>query len=664
MRGGARAAGPPTLLSMTAPAPSFLADQRLRLLLFGGKGGVGKTSCATATALTLARDSPRSAFVLVSTDPAHSVADSLAGAELPPNLRVVEMDAQECLAAFKRQHTSKLEEIASRGTFLDQEDISNFVALSLPGLDELMAALEISRWIEARPDQGIVVDTAPAGHTLRLLAMPALIRQWLGAIDALLAKHRYLRKLYGATAQRDELDQFLTDLAASVHGLETLLRDAARCRFVPVTLAEDMSYRETCALLEQLKGLGVAVTDVVVNRLYPENQCPACRDGRDGQGQILRKMFSHRAFSPCALWGVPLYPGEVRGAEALRAYWEGAAQLTRVQAPPAAPANRSPPRVEAAAVLPLAGPTLLVFAGKGGVGKTTMACATALRLAQERPGSEVLLFSADPAHSLATCLQLPVGPKPRTVCPGLTALEIDAQAEFDSLKKLYAKELRSFLQSLWPGVDLAFDREAMERILDLAPPGVDEVIALTQVMEFLDQGRYQTLVLDAAPTGHLIRLLEMPDLIDRWLKVFFGLFLKYRQIFRLPRVSQRLVEISKHLKRLRALLADPTQGALYAVAILTDMAFLETKDLLAAVERMRLAAPVLFLNLATLPGACPLCAALRQREAAVRKQFQKAFPGARQVLVHRCHRPQGLAALRALGQALYAPAGATAPNYA
>ena len=68
---------------------------------------------------------------------------------------------------------------------------------SLPGLDELMAALEIAHWVEARPDQCIVVDTAPAGHTLRLLAMPALLRKWIEVLNTLLAKHRYLKKLYG-----------------------------------------------------------------------------------------------------------------------------------------------------------------------------------------------------------------------------------------------------------------------------------------------------------------------------------------------------------------------------------------------------------------------------------------------------------------------------------
>ena len=126
---------------MSLSRPSFLEDRELRLLLFGGKGGVGKTSCATATALRLAKDSPQAQFLLVSTDPAHSLADSLAGALPPPNLQINELDAQECLKIFKRKHGWKLAAIASRGTFLDEEDISEFLDLSLPGLDELMALL-------------------------------------------------------------------------------------------------------------------------------------------------------------------------------------------------------------------------------------------------------------------------------------------------------------------------------------------------------------------------------------------------------------------------------------------------------------------------------------------------------------------------------------------
>jgi arsenite-transporting ATPase len=189
-------------------------------------------------------------------------------------------------------------------------------------------------------------------------------------------------------------------------------------------------------------------------------------------------------------------------------------------------------------------------------------------------------------------------------------------------------------------------------------------MALTRVMELCDQHHYRTLVLDSAPTGHLIRLLEMPELVDCWLKVFFGLFLKYKQIFRLPKVSQRLVEISKALKRLRSLLADPAQCALYGVAVLTDMAFAETKDLLAACQRMQVNAPLLFLNLATPPGDCRLCSALRRRETVMKQRFREAFPATEQVVVYRCGDPRGLARLGELGRLLYAAPATKELSYA
>jgi arsenite-transporting ATPase len=638
---------------MNTPAPSFLADKGLSLLLFGGKGGVGKTSGAVAAALKLAQAAPQSAFLLISTDPAHSLADSLAGMAPPPNLQVTELNAQECLAAFKRRHGPKLYAIASRGTFLDQSDISRFLDLSLPGLDELMASLEIAGLVATRRYQTIVVDTAPTGHTLRLLAMPALLRNWLGALDALLAKHRYMRKLYGGAVNHDEIDAFLEGLAGSVKQMQALLRDSRHSRFVPVMLAEAMSLSETRSLLAELKRAQVPVNDIVVNRLFPEAACPLCADARVQQSRVLSELFTSRDLSPYTWWGVPLYPKEVRGAESLKAFWQG---LTRLSKPPVSPETTIPTNgswVETAARLP-GQKSLLLFAGKGGVGKTTLACATSLRLAQDSPTREVLLFSTDPAHSLADCLELPVGPGPRRICPGLTALEIDAPAEFRALKRLYSEELRSFLHSLLPEMDLALDREAMERIVDLSPPGLDEVMGLIRAMELCNQNHYRTLVLDSAPTGHLIRLLETPELVDRWLRVFFSLFLKYNRILRLPKVSQRLVEMSKALKRLRALLADPAQCALYAVAILTDMALEETKDLLAACRRMQVNAPLLFLNLATPPCDCPSRSALWRRESVIEQKFRRAFPTATQVLVYRHGEPRGLARLGQLGQTLYA----------
>ena len=338
-------------------APSFLDDRRLRLVFFGGKGGVGKTTSAAATALRYARRNPHNTFLLVSTDPAHSLADSLADLTLPKNLESIELDARQCIAGFKKKHDGDLREIAVRGTFLDDEDISRFLDLSLPGLDELMAFLEISRWIQDGTYDRIVVDTAPTGHTLRLLAMPELIKKWLDALDALLAKHRYMKQLFSGAYSKDELDEFLLDLSDSVKQMEALIEDPARCRFVPVMLAEVLSIHETLTLLHELHQSKILVTDIAVNRLYPENSCEVCSDRRARQLREIRH-FPEK-LSEYSLWGIPMYPEEVRGSGPLKSFWEGVFPLKITSVGPGTPdksgfplrSNRHPRQIGISATL-------------------------------------------------------------------------------------------------------------------------------------------------------------------------------------------------------------------------------------------------------------------------------------------------------------------------
>ena len=644
-------------------APPFLDLRGLRLLIFGGKGGVGKTTCATAAALHLAKYSPQSSFILVSTDPAHSLADCLADLVPPENLKVRELDSQECLARFKQKHYGKLLEIAARGTFLEREEINRFLDLSLPGLDELVAFLEISTWVEECSHACIIVDTAPSGHTLRLLAMPEFLRKWLAMLETLLAKHRYMKWVFARSRDRDELDTFLEDLSASVKRMEGTLQDSLRSRFVPVMLAEMMSIRETVAIVREVDRLRLPMTDIVINRLYPDNPCPLCKDERLRQIGQLRNLFSQTSLARFALWGLPLYAEEVRGRKTLESFWNGVEQITAAPPPPAQPSSTLALRVEAGIEWPTPQTTLLLFAGKGGVGKTTLACATALHLAQGA-GKKVLLFSTGPAHSLSSCLGTAVGPRPKLVFPGVEAMEIDSESEFQALKKEYAGDMQKFLESISGNFDLTFDREVLERILDLSPPGLDEVMGLTRVMALLASGGYGVLVLDSAATGHLIRLLELPGIVDQWLKAFFDLFLKYPQIFRLTRFSQELVSMSKNLKSFRRLLTDPARSAIYAVSIPTELAFEETRDLLAACARLGVSVPGLFLNLVTPPSDCLLCSSLYRRESLVRRKFQQALQGSEMTVVYRWGEIQGFRRLAELGQALYQPSGVESSVYA
>jgi len=636
--------------------PSFLHDERLQLLLFGGKGGVGKTSCATAAALKRAGHLVDKSLLLISTDPAHSLADSMAGFSPPPNLQILELDAMRSLETFKKKHDNRLRQIALRGTFLDDEDINRFMALSLPGLDELMAFLDISEWVIERRYDLIIVDTAPTGHTLRLLSMPDIVRKWLEALDTLLAKHRYMKQIFGGSYQKDELDEFLLGLSSSVKEMESLLQDQVRCRFVPVMIGEKLCVQETLNLMSELKRIKVSAEDMVINRLFPETSCTVCAMERSRQMREIEGVFEE--FPGHALWAIPLYPEEVRGPATLTFFWNGVYPLKQEDLETGnwklETANKlSTPLVEGPARSPSPDMKLMLFAGKGGVGKTTMACATAMRIAQNLKEKKVFLFSTDPAHSLSYCLDTRVGPEPKELMPGLTAMEIDAVQEFEVLKREYAEELKGFLAAISPNLDLTFDREVMERMMDLSPPGLDEVMALARAMELLSQERYDIFILDSAPTGHLIRLLETPEIIDQWLKAFFELFLKYKKIFRLPRMAQRLVQVSKELKLLKTVLKDPARSALYCVTILTEMAFQETMDLIRACEGMAINVPLIILNLATPENECPLCSALYQRETQIRKRFKEAFPGKSQTLVYRQGEIRGLQQLIDLGEALY-----------
>ena len=640
---------------MSAPMPSFFDLQGRRLLLFGGKGGVGKTTCATAAALRLSRLAPDRSLLLVSTDPAHSLRDSLDGHVPAGNLQVLELDASQYLAAFQQQNGPMLREIAAAGTFLDDDDINGFLSLSLPGLDELMAFFEIASWVQTRRYDCIVVDTAPSGHTLRLLAMPELIRRWLAMLEAMLAKPRYMRRVFSRNASPDRLDLFVTQWESSLRQMETLLHDPVHCQFIPVTIAEPLAVQVTLALLKDLLSRKIPVSDLIVNRLHFEGDCQTCSTAASvEQFQIQRLLAEMKA--PCTAWGMELFAEEVRGLEPLSAFWEQPRPITRSPVSTAKPGLSFEPAVLHPAAPLSSRIQFVLFGGKGGVGKTTLSCATALRLARDFPEKRVLLFSTDPAHSLSACMQAGIGPRPAVLLLGLTAMEIDAKKGFERLRTRYAEDMESLLESVSHGWDLTFDRAVLEKMLDLAPPGLDEIMALTRILEFLARDKYDLFVLDCAPTGHLIRLLELPEVINQWLKAFFNLFLKYEGILRLPKFADELVAISRNLKKLRELLRDPAKSVLYAVSIPTRMALEETGDLLAACDLLGMAVPLVFLNLMTPPGDCRFCATLRRRELAVAESFRRMFPEKQQPLVYRQPALAGPERLDQFGQRLYEPA--------
>jgi arsenite-transporting ATPase len=215
-----------------------------------------------------------------------------------------------------------------------------------------------------------------------------------------------------------------------------------------------------------------------------------------------------------------------------------------------------------------------IVGGKGGVGKTTVACALAILAADSREG-DVLLVSTDPAPSIADALgerdaAWAGGDEERAVedVPGLSTRQIDATAAFARFRDEYQARIDALFDAvLASGIDAAHDRAILRDLLSLAPPGVDELYALSILGETLAAGRYARIVVDPAPTGHLLRLLEMPALALDWSHRLMRLMLKYREIAGLGDAAQELLDFARRTRALDALLRDSSRSGVLLVSL-------------------------------------------------------------------------------------------------
>jgi arsenite/tail-anchored protein-transporting ATPase len=613
---------------------------KARYLFFGGKGGVGKTTAAAATALHLLNKLKKDESILLfSTDPAHSLSDSLdvkIGNHLVEvkqlrgaRLFAYEMDASLALERFRAEHGKVLAEIAERGTLLDEEDINELLSLSLPGMDEVMSLFELSELDREGEYAHIVVDTAPSGHTSRLLRLPEVFARMVKALDLMGEKHRYIVAHFARRRpMADEVDLFLQDLSQRIEAVRKLLHDKEQTSFTLVTIPEAMSVRETERYLELLSEQGVPVRDLIVNRVEQEHEaCEYCRARVRSQQPWLKEIT--KSFPDLQIHYVPLMPKEVRGVDDLKKIgkliWtdEMKPRITRIN-----PDSRSVSSV-AKSSFPLVARKIVIFGGKGGVGKTTAAAAFALAVAEANPEQKMLVFSTDPAHSLSDSFDEEIGEQKNGVAghANLDGMEIDPGRWFEDLKERYRTWTDELFASLAGGsrMEIKFDREAMRELVELTPPGIDEIAALGAISDLLDLEQYQTMVLDTAPTGHLIRFLELPQVALSWIRTFIKLLLKYKEVMRANQVAEELVALSKSIKKVIALLTDAERCEFVGVAIPERMSLEETVDLAQSLEKLKVPMRKLLINGVVPVNDCKFCQSRRKMQELVMKEFQKKF---------------------------------------
>jgi arsenite-transporting ATPase len=250
--------------------------------LVGGKGGVGKTTCAAALGLRSAQCGVPT--LVLSTDPAGTLADAL-GAPLGgdprtitgvPSLAAAQLDAAAARHDFVSRFGDVVATIVDRGTYLDREDIRGLVDSTLPGIDETMAVLALADLPDQDDWKRVVLDTAPTGHTLRLLGLPQTFLALIELLDAMQGKHRFMVSALLHRYRPDAADTFIDDLRRKVTRLRDLTTNPTQAAVLLVTRPEPLVLSETVRYAAALAAMNMTVRAVLLNAIAgtrdPETQ--------------------------------------------------------------------------------------------------------------------------------------------------------------------------------------------------------------------------------------------------------------------------------------------------------------------------------------------------------------------------------------------------------
>ena len=449
-----------------------------RFLFFTGKGGVGKTSIACATAMQLAEAGRK--ILLVSTDPASNVGQvfgitigsTITPVEAVAGLFALEIDPQAAAQHYRDRIVKPVRGLLPENIVKSiEEQLSGACTTEIAAFDEFTALLTDSA-LTADFDH-IIFDTAPTGHTIRLLQLPGA---WSGFLEEGKGDVSCLGPLAGLEKQRFQYREALEALA-----------DPLRTRLILVARAQQSTLREVARTCEELTAIGISQHHLVINGILPQIETT--------EDALAAALFSREQAAlstmPESLRALPtdhvaLKPFNLVGLEALRQLLSDNEQLSLFSEE--AVTLNAPDLLALVDDIALKKKGLVMFMGKGGVGKTTLAAAIALELA--RRGMPVHLTTSDPAAHLTETLNGSM--------EMLTVSRIDPRAETER----YQQEVMSS-----KGKELDAEGSALLRE-DLRSPCTEEIAVFQAFSRIISEADQKFVIMDTAPTGHTLLLLD------------------------------------------------------------------------------------------------------------------------------------------------------------
>ena len=473
------------------PAPTSASpwlDDAPRFLFFTGKGGVGKTSLACASAVALADAGKR--VLLVGTDPASNLDEVLdvrlgrqpSSVPAVSGLFAMNIDPAEAAAAYREKIIAPMRGLLPETALRSMEEqLSGACTMEIAAFDEFSRLL-------GEPDAAadfdhVIFDTAPTGHTLRLLALP---KAWTGFFADNTSGTSCLGPLAGLQKQRAIYEAALASLA-----------DAARTVVVLVSRAQTAPLTEAARTSAELGHLGITNQTLILNGIFTatavDDPIAATLASRQasalaGASEFLAKLPVHSiALRPHNLLGVPALRNLLAGTESAFSMPEDAAVCK------SAPAFCN--LEELLEPIANAGRGVIMTMGKGGVGKTTVAAAVAVWLA--RHGHKVTLSTTDPAAHVTAALGEEVD--------GLTLARIDP-----------AIETAAYVQQVLEEKEAGLDPESLALLEeDLRSPCTEEIAVFRAFARTVAGAKQGFVVLDTAPTGHTLLLLDASQSYQR-----------------------------------------------------------------------------------------------------------------------------------------------------